>query len=569
MLFEITFLNLIDLSDMDSQIFDLWKFIAGIGIFLFGMNQLEQALTELAGRSFKELLQRFTNKIWKGILIGALITAILQSSSLVTLMILAFLGAKLINLRNSIGVILGANLGTTVTAWIVASLGFKLDISGFSMPFIGLGSLMAIFLYNRPALKNIGYFGLGFGLLFLGLDFMKTSIEELALQIDLSEYVAYGKTVFLFIGIVVTALIQSSSAMIVIALSAVNAEVVGLTEAAVLLIGANIGTTITVFIGAARGGPDKKRLAFAHFLFNGVTGTLAFFFVHQLIAFSYWVYSAETVLIQLVLFNTLMNALGILLFYPFVNRLEKFLAKRFKSSEPKGPSVYIKNVDTKVPAIAIDAMEKELESLLQIYNSFIGHVLGTKPSQIKKLPTWQRILSKSKDSMSYYNKIKLLEDELTHYHLQLQEENMNDKEAEKLTSLMLSLRQIVYSAKDIKDVKHNFIEIRESQVKFLQDILSEIQQSFLKFIEEVYQYHQNGKNGSKPEWLKLHQQFYDDLINKLYKNSEEIERSDMRISTLTNMVKQLSSAMENLGLAFIHWKIGEYEVIEINEINQR
>ena len=551
---------------MDAQIFDGWKFIAGIGVFLFGMNQLEQALKELAGRSFKELLQRFTDKIWKGVLIGALITAILQSSSLVTLMILAFLGAKLINLKSAIGVIMGANLGTTLTAWIVASLGFKLSISGFSLPFLGIGSLIAIFFYARPILKNIGILGLGFGLLFLGLDFMKTSIEELALQMDLAEYVAYGSGVFLLIGIVITALIQSSSAMIVIALSAVNAEVLGLKEAAVLLIGANIGTTITVFIGAAKGGPDKKRLAFAHFLFNSITGLITFFFVNQLLQVSIWIYDARTLLIQLVLFNTLMNAFGIILFYPFVGKLEQFLADRFKSSEPKGVSTYIKNVSTDVPSIAISAMEQELESLLRLYHSFIRLVTGSHPANAKKLPALQKIIGKSKDSMSYYRKIKLLEDELTHYHLQLQEENMNEAEAEKLTALMLSLRQIVYSAKDIKDVKHNFLEIQESPAQVLQDFLFEMQQYFKNFMEIVMRYHQADSQDVIPNWSDFHKKFYDDLITKIYLNTRQVEKSDMQISTLTNLVKQSSSAMENLGLAFIHWKIKEDEVIEENEL---
>lgn len=196
--------------------FDLWMFIAGLGIFLFGMFHLENGLKGLAGNSFKKLLQRFTNKRWKGILTGSFVTAILQSSSLVTLLVLAFLGSGMITLQNSLGVVFGANLGTTVTAWIVATVGFKLNIADLSYPFLAIGSLSYLLLDKRPVLKNWGSFLIGFGLLFLGLDFMKTSIENVAQQVDLSLYADLGLWIFPLIGLIITVLIQSSSAMIVI-----------------------------------------------------------------------------------------------------------------------------------------------------------------------------------------------------------------------------------------------------------------------------------------------------------------------------------------------------------------
>ena len=225
--------------------FDFWKFFAGVGLFLWGMSQLEHAIKELAGRSFKNLLQKSTNTDWKGILIGTLITAILQSSSLVTLMVLAFLGGGMISLRNSLGVVLGANLGTTFTAWIVATLGFKINVADFAFPFLALGTMTYLFMNSRPNLKNSGVFLVGFGLLFLGLDYMKNAIESIAGQVDLTDYLDYGPWVFLLIGTVVTALIQSSSATIVIVLSALNANVIEIQHALAIIIGANIGNTPT------------------------------------------------------------------------------------------------------------------------------------------------------------------------------------------------------------------------------------------------------------------------------------------------------------------------------------
>ena len=137
--------------------FDFWQFFAGIGLFLWGMYQLEFSLKNLAGKSFKNLLQKYTNKDWKGILVGTSITAILQSSSLVSLMLLAFVGAKIIALRSAIGVILGANLGTTFTAWFVAVFGFKFSVTELALPFLGFGSFMFLFFKSRPIIHHIGF----------------------------------------------------------------------------------------------------------------------------------------------------------------------------------------------------------------------------------------------------------------------------------------------------------------------------------------------------------------------------------------------------------------------------
>lgn len=141
---------------MDQVDFDFWKFFAGIGIFLWGISQLENAIKDLGGNSFRQLMHRFTDAPWKGILIGTLVTALLQSSSLVTLMVLAFLGAGILNLKNAIGVVLGANLGTTATAWIVATLGFKFSIESFSLPFLGIGSFLFLMFTDRPILDVFG-----------------------------------------------------------------------------------------------------------------------------------------------------------------------------------------------------------------------------------------------------------------------------------------------------------------------------------------------------------------------------------------------------------------------------
>ena len=159
------------------ELFDEWKFLAGLGIFLFGMFMMEESVKQLAGRSFKTLIRRFTGTRTKGLATGVVTTAVLQSSSAVSLMVLAFVGAGLMPLANAIAVIMGAMIGTTCTAWIVALIGFQFKIDVFALPLIGIGGLGLIFFSGSARFVNISKLLAAFGFLFHGLDFMKTSVE--------------------------------------------------------------------------------------------------------------------------------------------------------------------------------------------------------------------------------------------------------------------------------------------------------------------------------------------------------------------------------------------------------
>lgn len=357
---------------------DFWLFIAGLGVFLFGMYHLENGLKGLAGKSFKRLLQRFTNRSWKGILTGTFVTAVLQSSSLVTLLALAFLGGGILSLNHSLGVVLGANLGTTVTAWIVATLGFKLNVAQLSFPLLAMGVFSYLLFDKRPFLKNLGTFLMGFGLLFLGLDYMKLAIEEVAAHIDLTQYANLGLWVFLIFGLVVTALIQSSSAMIVIVLSALNAGIIDLHQSVAMIIGSSIGTTSTLILGSLKGSADKKRLSLANIIFKTIAGLITFLFIDQLIFLTINYFNITEPLMELVFLNTLINVIGIVIFYPFLTPFTSLLNKWFQKSEPKGECKYIRNAIPDVPDVAIKALDKELKYIFDLTHEFILSCLRIK-----------------------------------------------------------------------------------------------------------------------------------------------------------------------------------------------
>lgn len=549
---------------MNQDDFDFWKFFAGIGIFLWGIFQLETAIKEIGGNSLKHLMHRFTGSAWKGVLTGTFVTAILQSSSLVTLMVLAFLGAGVLNLKNALGVVLGANLGTTATAWIVATLGFKLSVEAFSLPFLGFGSFLFLFFKGRPYLKNFGAISIGFGLLFLGLDFMKTSIEEVTGGMDMDRFQGFGTWLYLIVGLVITAVMQSSSAAIVIVLSTMNAGMIGLTEGAAMVIGANIGTTVTLGIGSLGGTADKKRLAFSHFLFNVVTGILVFLFLNSVLRFTMTIFSVKDPLMELVLFNTFLNVIGIIIFYPFINPLEKFLKKLFKKDEPQGLSKYIKNVSTKVPSVALEALEKEILLAYDSTVNFILNVLENGELKENGMSIWRKILYQPMNLLEEYSRIKSLEDEITKYHILLQEEFLSEKEAQKLTSLMLALRTMVFAAKDIKDVMHNIRDMEDEEDRLVVALHGKIKAYVIAFIEKMEAYKKlDTIPENEPNWVNENSKQYKIWISELYEDLKS-KNIEFPISTLNNVIKQVISGLDNLGSSVIHWKHLKKEVIDVS-----
>ena len=238
---------------------------AGVAIFLFGMIFLEDGFRAFTGGILEKLLAKTTDKLWKAISFGIVSTTVMQSSSLVSVITISFLSSGLIGLAAGIGIIFGANLGTTTGAWLIAGFGLKVKISAYAMPMLVFGVIL-VFQKSRN-LKGIGYVLAGLGLLFLGIHHMKEGFEAFRETIDLTQFAVGGYAgLFLFagIGIAATVIMQSSHATLVIIITALSVGQVTYENALALAIGANIGTTITAIIGAMSANHQGKRLAGAH-----------------------------------------------------------------------------------------------------------------------------------------------------------------------------------------------------------------------------------------------------------------------------------------------------------------
>jgi len=279
---------------MNYSLFDFFRLIGSLGFFLFGMKYMSEALQKVAGEKMRGFLETMTSNRFKGILTGLLVTSIIQSSSATTVMVVSFVNAGLISLTQSIGVIMGANIGTTITAWLISLLGFKVDVSLFALPIIGI-AIPLIFSKN-PKRIVWGEFIIGFSILFMGLGFLKDSVpninenpEVLKFITKFSSYHFLSVLIFLFSGTLLTIIIQSSSAVMALTLVMCFNGWISFDMAAAMVLGENIGTTITANLAAIVVNDTAKRSARAHFLFNFTGVVILLFFFNPFLRLVEWI----------------------------------------------------------------------------------------------------------------------------------------------------------------------------------------------------------------------------------------------------------------------------------------
>lgn len=343
---------------------------AGIAIFLFGMLFLEEGFRAFTGGVLERLLKKTTNRLWKAVTFGIVSTTIMQSSSLVSIITISFLSAGLIWLSSGIGIIFGANIGTTTGAWLVAGFGLKVNIASYAMPMLAFGIILVF--QNSKTLKGLGYVLSGLGFLFLGIHYMKEGFETFRETINLAEYAIsgfLGLIVFTLIGMAATVIMQSSHATLVLIITALAASQVTYENALALAIGANIGTTITAIIGSLSANYQGKRLAAAHLVFNVVTGGIAIIFIHQIV----WMVdgvsehvgiAADDYTLKLAVFHTIFNVIGVAVMLPTVPRLVTFLQGAIpKPKEELTEPRFINESAFDFPETLLEAVRQETEHL--------------------------------------------------------------------------------------------------------------------------------------------------------------------------------------------------------------
>jgi phosphate:Na+ symporter len=342
--------------------------LGGIGLFLLGMELMTEGLKLAAGPALERILANSTRTRMRGLAAGALVTALVQSSSAVTVATIGFVNAGMLTLGQSMWVLFGSNVGTTMTGWLVALVGLKFKIEALALPLIGIG--MALRLSGGKTRRGaLGMALAGFGVLFLGIDMLRVSFSGFATDFSLNEIGGVlGLLLMVLTGILMTVLMQSSSASLTIVLTAAQGGLISIESAAAAVIGANIGTTVTALIAAIGATPNAKRAASAHVLFNLLTGVVALLILPLLIALL--VVLRELFDLDgapaafLALFHTVFNVLGVALMWPLANRLSNFLQHRFRSAEEdEARPRYLDPNVAAVPHLALDALGREVQRM--------------------------------------------------------------------------------------------------------------------------------------------------------------------------------------------------------------
>ncbi len=305
--------------------------LGGLGLFLIGMQVLTEGLRGLAGRSLRRLLVSFTRTPASGALTGALSTAIVQSSSATTVTAVGFVSAGLLTFPQALGIIFGANIGTTITGWIVALIGFKLQLTQVVMPLIFIGALLKLF--GRGRVKSIGWAVAGFSLLFIGIEGLQQGLAAFEGVVTPQSFPAdtlWGRFQLVIIGILITLVTQSSSAGVATALVALGTGAISFPQAAALVIGMDVGTTFTAAIATLGGSTSTRRTGYAHVIYNCLTGLMAFALLTPYSALVIPLLSLDNpgdAQIAVVAFHTLFNGLGVLVIIGFTHQFARLIER--------------------------------------------------------------------------------------------------------------------------------------------------------------------------------------------------------------------------------------------------
>ncbi|KAG1654006.1 hypothetical protein GQR58_025272 [Nymphon striatum] len=451
---------------------DLKQIAAGVALFLFGMLALEEGFKAFTGGVLERILRKTTNKLWKSLSFGIVTTTLMQSSSLVSVISISFLSAGLISLASGIGIVFGANLGTTTGAWLVAGLGLKVKISAYAMPMLVFGVILV--LQRQKELKSVGYIIAGIGFLFLGIHYMKEGFEVFRADIDLRAYAVAGYTGLFF-------------------------QQITYENALALAIGSNVGTTITAILGSISANVNGKRLAGAHLVFNVVTGVIAIVMLYELIDIVHWTaqylgIASDNYTLKLAIFHTLFNLIGVIVMLPFIGKLVNVLnrllpEKSRKVAEPE----YLSKSSIEIPEVALEAVRKETLNLYQYFFGIICHGLSFRVRDIhSEMPIKQIIESHKKPipvniKEEYTNTIKGLYAEIVVF-IGLAQDHMSSSQNDEVYELRSAGRNMLESIKHTQHLHKNLSHYLNDPNPFIREEYEKIRYrlgSILRSLSEI------------------------------------------------------------------------------------
>ena len=470
----------------------------GLGLFLFGMKIMSESLQMAAGDRLKTILWKVTNNRILGVVTGFFITSIIQSSSATTVMMVSFVSAGLLSLTQSIGIILGANIGTTVTGWIVAILGFKIKITSFALPAIGLGFFLR-FLSNQK-LKQYGEIFLGFGILFLGLDIMSGAVQDLRNSEQVMHFMAQYSAnsilptiLVIGIGAIITMAVQSSSATMAMTMTLAVNGLIDFPTACALILGENIGTTVTANIAAIGASTDARRAALVHMIFNvsGVIWVLLLFhnvFVPLIDSIvpgnptDLDIAARSSVIADhMAAFHTIFNVANALIFLPLAGMLAKAAIWVIPTSKKGTDEFHLKYISTvlvSTPAININQARLETRRMSEIVIDMFDRTMDVFHNPAEKLG------DKIEEIMKLENTVDRLEKEISDYLVTISQHNISQEQSHEISNMLHMVNEIErigdQSESILKLIRRKYdqkIEFTNQAVKGIDEIASKVREA--------------------------------------------------------------------------------------------
>ncbi len=545
---------------------DIWKMLAGVAIFMLGMNFLEGGLTRLTGRRFKLFLKKHTSNRVKAALGGIFVAGILQSSSVVNLMVLAFVGTGVIGMQNALALILGANFGTTISNWVVATIGFQFSIENFALPMTGIFGILMILSDKESRFHQWCRLISGFSFLFLGLNFMREGFENAAIHFDLSLLNQLPAIVFVLAGFFITALIQSSSATVAIILSALYAHAISLFAATAIVLGSGAGSAVKLLLVSVKGTAPKKRAALANFLFNVINALLLFLFLIPVNKLITEVIGIGDELIALVFFQSFANLINIFLFLPFLNRFGNMMERRF--TKPGSETLFIHKVKSVDSYPVLTALENEIRHFMYHVTQFVSEALNNAEIHSGNLELHRDF--SSKNLTEKYEFIKQLHGELYNYAIQNKALFTEKEFSVRLEQLISSSRNMMYAAKSMKnalpdidqlrkssnDLKYGFYKMTSERVaefykKIIYLLTSQEKNSFFELISSLY---------------RSVQSEYSNTLKDLYKKEYVDHLSEVEFSTLFNFNREMYTVQKSILFALKDLLLDEKEAGRFDDL---
>ncbi|MFY0599600.1 MAG: Na/Pi cotransporter family protein [Cyclobacteriaceae bacterium] len=547
---------------MKFGLLEVLNLIGSLAFFIYGMKIMSESIQKVAGSEMRRILSSMTSNRFKGVLTGFLITGLVQSSSATTVLVVSFVNAGLLSLMESIGVIMGANIGTTITAWLISIVGFKVKISSYALPIIALG--FPLLFFSRDKIKSWGEVLIGFALLFMGLAYLKGAVPDLKSNPEILEFLSHytdmgflSILLFVFIGTLLTVVVQSSSAAMALTLVMANNGWIPFELAAAMVLGENIGTTITANLAAIVGNVHAKRAAFAHFIFNMFGVIWIILLIHPVLGIidTYMISNGSAgpmadptaIPFGLSIFHTSFNIVNTFLLVWFVPFIGKIVISTIKSKgdDEDFKLEYIGTGLMNTAELSLEEAQKEtahfgntVAKMLRFFREILDE---TKPKKAKKLHKKMRKYEEITDQ---------LEEEISKYLSKVADGSLSSETSTRLVSILSIINDLervgdvfFQMSKDIEARKKEDNSFTKKQRANLEKMITLVDEAIQTMNENLAQQY---KSVSLDKALQVEQEI-DATRNKLRKDLLELMEDKKYDIKMGSLYKDLFQSLEKVG----------------------